>query len=420
MYFVVIAPPRIIWLIAGLLFGIAGCASKPSSTTVVWISLDGMRQDYLDRFAPPTLTRLAKEGAYSKDVVPVFPSLTFPNHIAQATGTTVDRHGIPLNAFFDQATLKTYTFPDEGDALRAEPIWVTAKRQGVGVATFDWPMSHAQHGPWASDFSWEKYDSQTDEERLNKAIQILQSSKSAPPWRLIIAYMAQVDQTSHRSGPESDTTREAFLRADQQVDRFLQGVLKWFDSTHSSSDELYLLITTDHGMMPVHTLVNLELLMGAELAAGARSLTSGPVACINLVDVPADQKAKRADQILERLRGYPFVSAWKAQGVPERLKFRAEGRIGDVVVLLAPGYNLTTIRLSATQPVAAGAVPGAHGYDPAVSPDMHGLAIVWRYRRTMNGVDLGPVQNAQWHATVAKWLGIRPADGADPRAVKLP
>lgn len=106
-------------------------AADATANTVVWISIDGLRHDYLQRIKPPTLWRLAHEGAWTHDEIPIFPSLTFPNHIAQVTDVTVDKDGIPMNAFFDPASDQSYSFPDDSRLLRAEPIWVTARRRGT-------------------------------------------------------------------------------------------------------------------------------------------------------------------------------------------------------------------------------------------------------------------------------------------------
>jgi len=92
-------------------------SAPTTQATVVWISIDGFRHDYLQRFHPPALSRLAKEGAFTTQERPIFPSLTFPNHIAQVTGTTADKNGIPMNAFFDPAIGQQFSFPDEGSEL---------------------------------------------------------------------------------------------------------------------------------------------------------------------------------------------------------------------------------------------------------------------------------------------------------------
>ena len=132
---------------------------SPARTTIVWISIDGFRHDYMDRFHPPTLTRLAAQGAFTRQGIPVFPSLTFPNHVSQVTGVTVDRHGIPMNAFLDEADGQKYSFPNDGRLLRAEPIWTTAQRQGVSTACIDWPLSYEQTGPNRAGYFDHAFDS---------------------------------------------------------------------------------------------------------------------------------------------------------------------------------------------------------------------------------------------------------------------
>jgi hypothetical protein len=51
---------------------------------------------------------------------------------------------------------------------------------------------------------------------------------------------------------------------------------------------------------------------------------------------------------------------------------------------------------------------------------MFGTAIVWHYHHNLLGRRFGPFDNTQWHATVAKLLGINPAPTADPRALEVP
>ena len=57
-----------------------GGTPAAGKATVVWVSMDGTRADYLDRGTLPFFERLMKEGAYSRKFHPVFPSITFPSH----------------------------------------------------------------------------------------------------------------------------------------------------------------------------------------------------------------------------------------------------------------------------------------------------------------------------------------------------
>ena len=94
---------------------------------VVLISFDGFRHDYLDRFALPNFQRVLRRGVRADAMIPVFPSLTFPNHYSLVTGLYADRHGIVDNAFYDPDLKRTYSFRDPAtvtDAAwyRGEPI----------------------------------------------------------------------------------------------------------------------------------------------------------------------------------------------------------------------------------------------------------------------------------------------------------
>src|SRR6476469_2518020 len=69
----------------------------PDRAILILISLDAFRWDYLERFKPPTLTRLADAGVRAEGLIPQFPSKTFPNHYTIVTGLTLAHHGIISN-----------------------------------------------------------------------------------------------------------------------------------------------------------------------------------------------------------------------------------------------------------------------------------------------------------------------------------
>ena len=63
---------------------VAACTQGPPAPvrprTVVLVSLDGFRPDYLDRPAAVRLRELAAHGVRARWLRPVAPTLTFPNH----------------------------------------------------------------------------------------------------------------------------------------------------------------------------------------------------------------------------------------------------------------------------------------------------------------------------------------------------
>ena len=65
------------------------------------IGIDGFRGDYLDRGFSPTLNQLARQGAFSQELTPAYPSVTFPNHVSIVTGQYPGNHGIVNNFMKD-------------------------------------------------------------------------------------------------------------------------------------------------------------------------------------------------------------------------------------------------------------------------------------------------------------------------------
>src|SRR5690606_9002470 len=131
-------------LLAVCLFSVLAVAQGKYDTTVILISIDGMRADYLDKYAPPELTRLAKEGVRARWMIPAFPTKTFPNHYTVATGLYPGNHGLVENNMWDSATGKTFGLHDRNAVTDpmwwgGEPIWITAQKQGRIAGAFFFP-----------------------------------------------------------------------------------------------------------------------------------------------------------------------------------------------------------------------------------------------------------------------------------------
>lgn len=401
--------------------------SNDPKTVVVWISLDGWRSDYLDRGASPFLSELARQGASSQALIPVFPSLTFPSHVSQATGVGVEDHGIPSNSFYDDETGLFYRYPGDAALLEAEPIWLTAARQGLRVASLDWTLSHNQLGPIRTAYFDPAFDGKlSDSDRLNRLLSVWREDHGEEPLRLLLGYGSGLDKAGHSYGPDAPEVDEAIREIDGILKQFHTDVLELWQSKMSPEDQLILLITTDHGMSTVTTMVALDRLAGVERAPGVVRMTSGNIGHIFFTEHNDPEREARIDRVIERVNAFDFARAYRRDTLPQAWQYRHPTRVGDVVVVVDKGFafagrGFETADGGVTAPVEEVDGPlGMHGYDPVTNPEMLGAAIVWRFPEPIGGLDLGPVHSLQLHATVARMLGIEPAEGARPDGIDLP
>jgi predicted AlkP superfamily pyrophosphatase or phosphodiesterase len=76
--------------------------------TVIVVSFDGFRWDYTSKAPTPNLRQLMARGVHAQNLIPSFPSKTFPNHYTIVTGLYPGHHGIVANNVFDPPTGRTF------------------------------------------------------------------------------------------------------------------------------------------------------------------------------------------------------------------------------------------------------------------------------------------------------------------------
>jgi predicted AlkP superfamily pyrophosphatase or phosphodiesterase len=399
---------------------LCGCARTPQRATVVWISIDGLRPDYLDRAEAPLLNRLVGEGASSRKLIPPTPSLTFTSHVSQATGVGPAAHGVPGNAFYDTATKQRYNFPHQAALLRAEPIWLTATRQGVRTLVHDWPLAHAQAGPLQADYFLDKFDpALTDKQRLDRLLDTWRSDTGGgggEPLRLLMSYVKEIDVVGHRHGPDAPQTLAAVEETDRLLQRFIDDVVAQFQSQRrpgKSREQLYIVFTSDHGMASAGTFVNFEKLFEHRPPRDVRRISSATFMMLYLDDVPPAERDALQAAMMKDLRRWDFLSAYTRETLPPRWDLAHPTRVGDIVVLLRPDCAFSNrLPLPTFLAEKVGEGGGVHGYAPEESPDMNALCVIWRYPDRLKRRDLGSVRAEQMHPTVARLLNIKPARGA--------
>ena len=72
---------------------------KTAKSTVILLSIDGFSYDYLTRYQPENILKFAQSGIKA-ELIPVYPTKTFPNHLSIITGVYPAKHGIVHNKFY--------------------------------------------------------------------------------------------------------------------------------------------------------------------------------------------------------------------------------------------------------------------------------------------------------------------------------
>jgi Type I phosphodiesterase / nucleotide pyrophosphatase len=342
----------------------AGAKGRPY---VVVVSLDAFRHDYIDRYRPASLERLAARGIVAQALVPPFPSKTFPSHYTIATGLYPGHHGLVSNTFFDPAIgawfrVKDSTTVRDGRWFGGVPIWIAAEREGVRSSVYFWPGSEAVvQGRRPS--AWWRYTASTpDSVRVDASLAQL----GLPPARrphLVMLYLSDVDDTTHKRGPDSPGTAVAVAAVDRAVTRLLDGVDRL-----PIHDSVNVVVLSDHGMeesvqekmLPLRPLLasagidTLRVLMGDN--GPTTSLWFGGDSVL----------ARRALDALNA--GLVHARAYARGATPARWHLDGNMRGGDVIVVAEPGYVLAR---GATDRVLD---RGTHGWDP-IDPAMHGIFV---------------------------------------------
>jgi len=113
---------------------------------VILIGIDSLLPEFIDKFLDegnlPNIKQLIKNGVYSR-ALPVLPTLTSTNWVTIATGVDPAVHGI--TCFFGHepgSPLSELTNAFSSDYCKAEPIWVTAEKEGRVSIIIDYPASY--------------------------------------------------------------------------------------------------------------------------------------------------------------------------------------------------------------------------------------------------------------------------------------
>lgn len=397
--------PLFLLTICGCFLSI-GCSSAPQNAgpepglrpTVVLISLDGVRWDYLDKYDAPNLSTLAAAGLRAERLTPVFPTKTFPNHYSTVTGLYTENHGIISNTMYDPVMDTGFSLSNR-EALtdhrwwEGEPLWVTAEKQGQVAATYFWPGSEAAIQGIRPTY-WYEYDGRVrGEDRVDQVFEWLELPAEDRP-TFITLYFSDVDGAGHRYGPDAPQVADALASVDSLVGRLVEGL-----AGRGLNDDVNIIITSDHGMAEVSE-TRVVLIDDFFDPESARIVEYSPA----LMMYPPD--GMNADSLIRALDAHEHLVAYSKAEIPERFHMANHLRTPPILAIADEGWVITTRERYEENPTRING--GAHGYDNALE-SMGGIFIA-SGPAFRSGHVAEPFLNIHVYELVCEILGLDPAE----------
>jgi predicted AlkP superfamily pyrophosphatase or phosphodiesterase len=395
-------------LALSLLLSLSAGAGQPPKDdlkpTLILISLDGFRSDYLEKYRAPKLNRLAAEGVRARWLIPSFPSLTFPNHYTIVTGLYPQNHGIVSNEMYDPVFDSSFS-PNNREAVRdgrwwgGEPIWVTAQRQGQRTGVYFFPESEAEIAGFRPTY-WKTYDVKAPNfERVDTVLSWLDLPTARRP-TFISLYFSDVDTAGHDFGPDAPEVGKAVAEVDGAIGRLVQGL-----RARNLYERVNLIVVSDHGMTTVvpSQVVILDDFFDPKKAARV-------VWGLQITHIFPRAGEEHAIYRSLKTGKMEHAGCHLKRNIPARFHYKSNRRIGPVVCLAEEGWRLFSRERYETDR-QKGKIPahliGAHGYDNQLQAMRatfiaHGQAFKPR-------LVAAPFKNVDVYHIMARILGLRPA-----------
>jgi predicted AlkP superfamily pyrophosphatase or phosphodiesterase len=273
---------------------------------------------------------------------------------------------------------------------QAEPIWVTAQKQGLRTASVYWPGTQAEIRGTRPTY-WQLFDaSVSPSARVEQVLAWLDLPPERRP-NFVSLYFDQADTAGHNYGPDSLQVNEALVSIDAALQELVEGLRQ-----RESYATTNLVIVSDHGMSASspERIVMLDSIVNLEHV----EITS---ALVNLGLEPKPGYAAEVERAL--LAPHPHLQCWKKEHMPKKFHYGSNKRIPAIQCVTADGWMVSTNALESKR---LRPILGEHGYDNS-DAKMQALFVAhgpsFKQHLTVPVLD-----NINVYPLLTKLLGIRP------------
>jgi predicted AlkP superfamily pyrophosphatase or phosphodiesterase len=393
-----------------LSYSVYGKSEKP---TVILLSIDGFSYEYLEQYKPSNLLTLAKSGAVA-ELLPVYPSKTFPNHLSIITGSYPINHGISNNNFYNSALGKKYVKgagKNNPAWLTAEPFWYVAMQQDIKAAVYFWPESEIIGKTPTYNIPFNKKDS--NKARFTQIIKWLELPAADRP-RFIASYFSTVDSAGHHYGPKSKQVAKAIADIDILLGEFLSTLATDIDQ------DINLIIVSDHGMIQVDKNKAIKPSMVFDQKTDELIKSDAIIVASNDTQLFVYFNSLKLEQPEERFQVIDRLKLKLKQQTPNRYQLYSKGSypkhwhldkdidlVPDIIIEAIPPATFVKEKYNKKLTIS-----GTHGYDPKNQASLAGIFIA-SGTNIVKGIEVEPFENIHIFSFMSELLNINESSVID-------
>src|SRR5437867_3819091 len=254
-----------------------GVLAQSARPTLVMISIDGLRPDYVTAadahgLKIPNLRRFLREGAFADGVAGVIPTVTYPSHTTLITGVWPAKHGILANTTFDPLGTNQGGWYWYAEDIKVPTLWDAARQAGMTTASIQWPASVGARVTWNIPEVWRAntdedakllralatagllpeleqelgpyprgQEIEDDERRGTYATRLLEKKRP----QLLTLHLLALDHVEHETGPLSPESFAVLERQDSVVGKLRDA------AERLAPGNAYVAIVSDHGFVKI-------------------------------------------------------------------------------------------------------------------------------------------------------------------------